>query len=209
MMGFLRQLKQAIYPRLITGGVRCMVALLFVAASGCDSARTESTPDGAVPVAGEKWGRPQIGTKATSFSLPDLSGRLTSLSDFQGKVVVLNFWATWCGPCRVEMPSMEQTYRKLKAEGLEILAISSDVEGVRVTRPFVEANGFTFQVLHDTEYQTSASYGVRTLPMSYVVDREGVIQHRIFGARDWNSPEAHKMLRTLLQQSLSKGFPQL
>lgn len=209
MMGFLRQLKQAIYPRLITDGVCCMAALLFVAASGCDSARTESTADGVVPVVGEKWGRPQIGAKATSFSLPDLSGRLTSLSDFQGKVVVLNFWATWCGPCRVEMPSMEQAYRKLKAEGLEILAISSDVEGVRVTRPFVEANGFTFPVLHDTEYQTSAAYGVRTLPMSYVVDREGVIQHRIFGARDWNSPEAHEMLRTLLQRSPKMEFPQL
>jgi len=129
-----------------------------------------------------------------------MQGKPVSLADFKGQVVLVNFWATWCGPCRVEMPSMEAMYKEMNAQGFEILAVSTDEEGSAVTKPYVEATQLTFPILHDTKYEVGATYGVRTLPMSYVVDRKGIIQHRIYGARDWHSPEAKNLLDKLLQQ---------
>ena len=96
---------------------------------------------------------------------------------------------------------METIYRELNSEGFEILAISSDPQGAVVTRPFSESNKLTFPILHDSEYDVSGAYGVRTLPMSFLVDRQGILRHRVFGARDWNSPEAKEIIRSLLEES--------
>ncbi len=145
--------------------------------------------------------RPEIGARAPAFTLTDLQGKRQSLPDYRGDVVLLNFWATWCGPCLVEMPSMENLYRDLKHEGFAILAVSSDPQGREVTRPFAASRGLTFPVLHDADYRVSGRYGVRTLPMSFVIDRHGTLTHRVFGARDWNSPEARTLIRTLLHDS--------
>lgn len=173
--------------------------VVFLVGIGCDFGFTDSSEPTSQMV-GQRWARPQIGDLAISFSLGDSQGNIISLSDYKGKVVLLNFWATWCGPCRVEMPNMEATYRNLKHKGFEIVAISNDPEGVTVTKPFVEAYGLSFAILHDLDYRVSASYGVRTLPMSYLVDRKGIIRHQIFGARDWKSPEAEKLIHLLLNE---------
>ncbi len=145
--------------------------------------------------------RPEIGSPAPAFTLTDLHGTRQALQDYRGMVVLLNFWATWCGPCLVEMPSMERLYRDLKQDNFAILAVSSDPQGRAVTQPFVESQGLTFPVLHDSDYRVSGQYGVRTLPMSFIIDRNGTLTHRVFGARDWNSPEARTLLRTLLLES--------
>ena len=145
--------------------------------------------------------RPEIGTPAPDFQLIDLQGKRQALPDYHGKVVLLNFWATWCGPCRVEMPSMESLYQDLKDEDFAILAISSDPQGSIVTRPFVASQELTFPILHDSDYRVSGSYGVRTLPMSFLIDRNGTLTHRVFGARDWNSPEARELIHGLLRES--------
>lgn len=145
--------------------------------------------------------RPDIGDPAPVFTLIDLTGRPRALPDYHGNVVLLNFWATWCGPCRVEMPSMEVLYQDLQPEGFEILAVSSDPEGSAVTRPFAESKRLTFPILHDPDYRVSGQYGVRTLPMSFVVNRRGTLTHRVFGARDWNAPEARTLIRGLLNES--------
>ncbi len=144
---------------------------------------------------------PAMGSPAPEFQLIDLQGNWQALPDYHGKVVLLNFWATWCGPCRVEMPSMESLYQDLKDEDFAILAISSDPQGSIVTRPFVESQGLTFPILHDSDYQVSGSYGVRTLPMSFLIDRNGTLTHRVFGAREWNSPQARELIRGLLRES--------
>ncbi len=183
-------------------GALIMVGGLLGVGTGCDSGYTQTAePEVSGQKVIQRWGRPKIGDSAPSFALTDMQGKVVSLADFKGHVVLLNFWATWCGPCRVEMPNMEAMYKDMKAQGFEILAISTDEEGSAVTKPFVEANQLTFPILHDTRYEVGATYGVRTLPMSYVVDRKGIIQHRIFGARDWHSPEAKDLLNKLLQQS--------
>jgi len=156
-----------------------------------------SDADPIVPVAKRSLVKP--GDTAPNFQLRDLDGRMTALSDLRGKVVLINFWATWCGPCRVEMPAMEQLYRDYSRNDFEILAVSTDPQGVAVTRPFQQENRLTFPILHDAEYRIGLVYGARSLPMTFMVDRQGVVRHQIFGARDWAAPEAHQLIDLLLK----------
>lgn len=141
----------------------------------------------------------KVGDEAPNFQLRDLAGNVVSLSQLRGKIVLLNFWATWCGPCRVEMPAMEQLYRTFPRREFEILAVSTDPQGAAVTRPFQQEMGFTFPILHDSEYRVGLTYGARTLPMTFMVDRQGVIRQKIFGARDWDSPEARELIYALMK----------
>jgi peroxiredoxin len=149
-----------------------------------------------LPVASRGIVKP--GEAAPNFQLRDMEGRMVALSDLRGKIVLINFWATWCGPCRVEMPAMEQLYRAYSRKDFEILAVSTDPQGVAVTRPFQQENHLTFPILHDAEYRVGLAYGARSLPMTFVVDREGVVRQQIFGARDWGAPEAHQLIKMLI-----------
>ncbi|BCA55912.1 Thiol-disulfide oxidoreductase ResA [Nitrospira sp. KM1] len=149
------------------------------------------------PVA--KRGIVKTGDEAPNFQLRDMEGRLVALSDLRGKVVLLNFWATWCGPCRVEMPAMEELYRTFGRKDFEILAVSTDAQGVTVTRPFQQENHLTFPILHDADFRVGLTYGARTLPMTFMVDRQGIVRHQIFGARDWSAPEAQQLIRLLMK----------
>lgn len=177
-----------------------LLGFQLLAALWCDSAYTDPVaglPVEAKPV--QERGSARVGLPAPHFRLWTLDGRVVSLSDYQGKVVFLNFWATWCGPCRVEMPSMEQLYREFGRQDFEILAVSTDPQGGAVTRPFKEALGLTFPILHDSDMRVMMAYGTRTLPMTFLVDRHGIITHRVFGARDWQSPEAHRFIQALVK----------
>lgn len=137
---------------------------------------------------------------APAFVLPDLSGTPIRLSDHRGKVVLLNFWATWCPPCRAEMPSMEKLYQAYRDRGLTILAISNDVSGKSVVEPFVRDRGLTFPILLDPEGGVFLQYGVRGLPTSYVVDRKGRVVSGEIGARDWSSGTAREAVEHLLAE---------
>ena len=141
----------------------------------------------------------KLGEPAPNFQLRDLQGRLVTLSDLHGKVVLLNFWATWCGPCRVEMPAMEELYRTFSRKDFEILAVSTDAQGVSVTRPFQQENHLTFPILHDADYRVGLTYGARSLPRTFMVDRQGVVRHQIFGARDWGASEAQQLVQMLMK----------
>ena len=141
----------------------------------------------------------RLGELAPNFQLRDLNGRQVALSDLRGKVVLLNFWATWCGPCRVEMPAMEKLYRTFERKDFEILAVSTDAQGASVTRPFQQENHLTFPILHDADYRVGLTYGARSLPMTFMVDRQGIVRHQIFGARDWGATEAHQLVQMLMK----------
>jgi peroxiredoxin len=143
----------------------------------------------------------KIGDEAPNFVLKDLEGFQVSLDQFRGKVVLLNFWATWCGPCRIEMPAMEQLYRSFSRKDFEILAVSTDPQGAAVTKPFQREMGFTFPVLHDADFRIGLRYGARSLPMTFLIDQQGVIRKRIFGARDWNTPEGRRLVQSLMGAS--------
>ena len=141
----------------------------------------------------------KVGDEAPNFNLRDLSGNMVSLSQMRGKVVLVNFWATWCGPCRIEMPAMEQLYRSYSRKDFEILAVSTDAQGAAVTRPFQQEMGFTFPILHDAEYRIGLMYGARSLPMTFMVDRQGIVRQIVPGARDWGGPEARELIQALMK----------
>lgn len=186
---------------------RILVALvmgggLVLNVAGCDSGYSEDTPISRLDASMIATSpRPTIGSQAPEFRLLDMNGRPVALSDLKGKVVLLNFWATWCFPCRVEMPSMEVLYRSYRDKGLEILAVSVDEQGPAVTRPFQEDKGLTFPILHDRDYQVGLIYGARSLPMTYIIDRHGVIRQRVFGSREWDTPEARQGILDILEEA--------
>lgn len=135
---------------------------------------------------------------APAFSLPRLGGEPTALTDMRGKVVLLNFWATWCPPCLKEMPAMEASFQRYRKHDFTILAVSSDQEGADIVREFTDKLGVTFPVLLDTDQRVSTLYGAKNLPVSFIVDRQGRIVAGSQGARDWASPEAISTLDELL-----------
>lgn len=141
----------------------------------------------------------RVGDEAPNFQLRDLAGNTVSLSQLRGKVVLLNFWATWCGPCRIEMPAMEQLYRSYSRKDFEILAVSTDAQGAAVTRPFQQEMGFTFPIVHDADYRVGLMYGARSLPMTFMVDRNGIVRQKVPGARNWDAPEARELIQAMLK----------
>jgi len=180
---------------------RGLLGFLLAAGFGCDSSPTESVAnptERATPAQGRTFLK--VGSPAPNFQLWDLSNKPQSLADYKGTVVLVNFWATWCEPCKVEMPAMEQLYKEFKRKDFEILAVSTDAEGAAVTRPFRDELGLTFPILHDSDFRVGLTYGARTLPISFLVDRQGIVTHRIYGARDWYSTEAMQLIRTLVSK---------
>ena len=140
--------------------------------------------------------------KAKDFTLGNLEGSPVSLKDFQGKVVFLNFWATWCPPCRAEMPAMEKLWQKFKEEDFVILAV--DVrEGKEKASSFVKENGYTFPVLLDSRGGVANTYGITAIPTTYLLDPERRIVGKALGARDWASQDAFKLIEQLLPNSAS------
>jgi len=121
------------------------------------------------------------------FSLPSLNGESVALSSYKGSVVILNFWATWCPPCRAEMPSMETLYKRFQNQGLTILAVDLG-ETAAAVRQFIKNNNYTFPVLLDLKSNVGSLYGVRAIPASYIIDREGKIIASIMGSIQWDTP---------------------
>jgi thiol-disulfide isomerase/thioredoxin len=138
------------------------------------------------------------GTRSIDFELKDLSGKKVSLSSLKGKVVFLNFWATWCPPCRAEMPSMERLYKRFKDKGLVILAVNLREEA-KTVRKFVAANKLSFPVLLDTDGRIGAIYGAHNIPTSYLVSRDGNVLAGAIGGREWDSKEYISFFARLLE----------
>ena len=145
------------------------------------------------------------GDIASDFKLEDaFSGETISLSKLKGKVVFLNVWATWCGPCREEMPSMETLYDELKGnKDFVMLAVSQDTKGKSAVVPYVEKNGYHFKILLDPENKVGDSYGVSGVPETFIIDRNGRIVAHHMGAFDWSRPDVKSALNELL--SAKKG----
>jgi len=141
--------------------------------------------------------------KAKDFTLEDLEVSAVSLKDFQGNVVFLNFWATWCPPCRVEMPAMEKLWQKFKQEDFVILAVDLRERKEKINS-FVKTNGYTFPVLLDSMGAVANTYGIRAIPTTYLLDPEGRIVGKALGARDWASADAFKLIEQLLSKT-NKG----
>ena len=144
---------------------------------------------------------PQKKVEAIDFELEDLNGKTRSLSLYRGKVVFLNFWATWCGPCRIEMPSMQRIYNELKDEGFEIVAVDLR-EDKKVVKKFVKEFELTFPVLLDKTGKVGGIYGARSIPTTYIIDRDGFIVGRTIGAREWDTEEFKTVFREILENGV-------
>ncbi len=140
------------------------------------------------------------GKVAPNFELPSLQGPPVRLSQFRGQVALVNFWATWCPPCRAEMPSIERLHRAYASRGLVILAVDDERVGRAVVEGFQRDLGLTFPILLDSSGDVSALYGVRGLPTTVLVDREGRIASVDFGTRDWSDRAARGLIEKLLAE---------
>ncbi len=143
----------------------------------------------------------EVGGRAPEFRAVDLaSGDTVSLADYRGQVVLLNIWATWCEPCRVEMPSIERLHRAYQDRGLRILAVSIDEAGPDVVRDFQRELGLTFPILHDQSRAIERIYQTTGVPETYVIDRAGRIAKRSIGYHDW----ASRINRDLIERLLAR-----
>ena len=146
---------------------------------------------------------PSRSVQAVDFDLADLAGEVHSLQGYRGSVVFLNFWATWCGPCRVEMPDLQELHDEIgDAAEFTMLAINLQEDAAQVRR-FAAELELSFQILLDSSGETSAAYGARTLPMSYIIDKDGSILARIIGVREWAAPEFAELFRALTNRTPS------
>ena len=136
---------------------------------------------------------------AADFRLPDMDGEMHALSDYRGKVVMLNFWATWCPPCRREMPSMQRLYEKYQGRGLVVVAVNQ-WEDPDLVFEFTGRLSLdpTFPILFDRESRVSEQYGVKGLPTTYLLDKAGRIQFRAIGGREFDHPEVEALIESLL-----------
>ncbi len=138
--------------------------------------------------------------EAPAFSLRDMDDKAHRLMDYRGKVIMLNFWATWCPPCRREMPSLEALYRKFKDQGLVVLAVNQWEDPDLVFAYMGQLSVFpTFPVVFDREEKVSEAYGVKGLPTTFLIDRKGQVVYRAVGGRDFAHPEVEQIIRTLLE----------
>lgn len=138
---------------------------------------------------------PRIGSAAPDFTIQD-SDRKVTLTDLHGKIVVLNFWATWCPPCVQEMPSLVQLQKKLSDRGVTVLAVSVDADE-NAYHKFIVDHKVDLLTVRDAAQKTNNLYGTFKFPETYIIDRKGVVRRKFIGAVDWNQPEVVDFLTKL------------
>lgn len=176
----------------LVAAVVVATGLTLIALSGHRGARiTVNSGESEAPVA--------AGSQAANFTLEKLDGTTVSLASLRGKVVFLNVWATWCEPCREEMPSMETLYDDFKNnKDFVMLAASQDTKGRAAVAPYVAKNGYRFTILLDPENKISETYDVSGVPETFIIDRKGQIVAHHMGAFDWSRPDVRDALQQLL-----------
>ena len=135
---------------------------------------------------------------APAFQALRLDGTVAELADYRGKVVLLNVWATWCLPCRAEMPSMQRLQERFKDTDFRVVAVSVDQERSAVVRQFAQELGLTFDILHDPTGEIQRAYRTSGVPESWVLDRSGTIIKKVIGATEWDNPVNVALVQALL-----------
>jgi len=145
----------------------------------------------------------ELGSKAPDFTAYTIDSvpKKKTLADYRGQVVMLNVWATWCLPCRVEMPSIEALHKAYGPKGLKIVAVSIDDPGTEpAIRAFAKQYGLTFEILHDAQGKITEAYDISGYPETFIVGKDGVIRKKLMQATDWNTPEARALVDRLLTE---------
>jgi peroxiredoxin len=138
--------------------------------------------------------RPARAKRAEEFAIATSPEGTFRLGEHRGKVIMLNFWATWCPPCLEEMPALERLYRRHRTAGFTLLAVSLDADGAKVS-PFVAKHGLSFPVGLDPKTKVAELYGVRHLPSTFIIDREGNIAALALGPREWDNAASHALVQ--------------
>lgn len=155
----------------------------------------------------ERFAAVGVGSGAPEFRAFDLEGTPKSLSDFDGRVVLLNIWATWCPPCKQEMPSLQRLYERMGGEEFEVVAVSVDARPGETDpfgrpggdiRAFADSLGLTFTILHDPSGRIQDLYRTTGVPESFVIGRDGVIYKKVIGATEWDATEYQALVARLL-----------
>jgi len=173
----------------------CLAAIVF----STQCAASSNDIPAAVVSAFEKAGVPLLSKKIPirDFDLTLLDGNSVRLSKLKGKIVFLNFWATWCPPCRVEMPSMETLYQRFKDKGFEMLAVNQGESKAQVSG-FVNEHKYSFPVVLNPDNRVGNAYGIRYLPTTFVIGRDNEIILAFIGTKEWDSPEIIEAFEMLL-----------
>jgi thiol-disulfide isomerase/thioredoxin len=161
----------------------------------------------ATQLVGEKVGVVEEGRKAPGFAATtlDQTPARRTLDDYRGQVVLLNVWATWCGPCRVEMPSIQRLHQQLAPQGLKVVAVAvDDVGNEQKIRDFVAGMGLTFDILHEPSGKIERDWNAMGIPSTYVLDRSGTIRRMVRGSTEWDDAETVAFVRGLLADGATK-----
>jgi len=164
----------------------------------CGCQEQPATAPAETPTTAAKAGL--VGQPAPDFTLPLVGGGSVKLSELRGKVVMINFWATWCPPCRAEMPSMERLYAQTKDLGFQILAVNVEADGLQMLPDYLKDHPHSFPIPVDDQGEVQTAYGVFRFPESFLVDRQGVIVEHIIGGRDWAERPMVEKIRALTGQ---------
>ena len=151
------------------------------------------------PFVSLRMGRLPAGSMAASFELTTLDGKVVKSSELAGKVVLVNFWATWCGPCKEEMPSLARLQKQLDSTQFALLTVTTDLQRQGIAH-FLSQLGVSLPVLFDENQEVSRSFMVRGLPTTIVIDRDGMLVGRAVGPRAWDSPEAVAVMRQVMER---------
>ena len=147
-----------------------------------------------------------VGSPAPDFRAVTLDSTpvTRSIADYRGQVVLVNIWATWCGPCRVEMPSIQQLHQTYGPRGLKVVAVSIDSPGFsKVIRGFRDEYALTFEILHDSTGVIRTDYQTTGVPETFIVGRDGVIRKKVVGSATWNSEANRALIERLLAEQTS------
>ncbi len=139
----------------------------------------------------------QIGDRAPGFELIVANGQGLALGDYEGKWVLVNFWATWCPPCVDEMPALSRLHDKLNDRGLVVVGVSSD-EDADAYQSFLTSNGVSFPTVRDPQRDSMIRYGTVKIPESYLIDPQGIVTRKYVNWQDWDSPEINNYLASIL-----------
>jgi len=179
--------------KILSFGTHLTILFFLLLHTPVEGAETLFEKAGVQPIKGERM--------APHFSLDHLDGKKVELKQYRGKIVFLNFWATWCGPCKEEMPSMEALYQTFKKDHFVFLAISVDYEERTAVKAFIDKHRYTFPVLMDPKGITLDLYKVRGIPATILIDKKGRMIGRVISPGDWNHPDIETLLKKLLGPS--------
>ena len=145
------------------------------------------------------------GEPVPSISVTTSEGSILKLDSLKGKVVIINFWATWCPPCVAEMPDLNKLYQLYHKKGLEIVAIANPRDSIERVEAFFKSRGIKFNYYIDTDFSAARTFGVRALPTSIIVGRDGIIRNIIIGGRPWTSASSREYFEKLLKEGEKNG----